>query len=121
MIASRASFRFYKGTIPEGGIILHSCDNPACVNPDHLRVGDYVENQHDAVARGRHARLSGERVGTSKLSPAQVAEMRARSTGAYGEQAAFAQEYGVCQQLVSRILRGTLWNKPLSMVPQEVA
>lgn len=52
--AHRVAYRLAKGPIPAGMGILHSCDNPACVRPDHLRPGTQRENARDMVERGRH-------------------------------------------------------------------
>lgn len=53
--AHRFAYEISTGTeIPDGLCILHSCDNPACVNPSHLRVGTRAENMRDCLARGRH-------------------------------------------------------------------
>jgi hypothetical protein len=51
--AHRFSYETYKGEIPEGLLVLHSCDNPRCVNPDHLRVGTNYDNCQDKIARNR--------------------------------------------------------------------
>lgn len=51
--AHRFSYEAYKGEIPKGMLILHSCDNPRCVNPDHLRVGTDADNTRDKMERGR--------------------------------------------------------------------
>jgi len=51
--AHRVAYMLTHGPIPDGGHILHSCDNPSCVNPDHLRVGTHTENMRDKLARGR--------------------------------------------------------------------
>jgi len=52
--AHRFSFLLYYGEIPGGAHILHTCDNPPCVNPTHLRSGTNADNVADKVSRKRH-------------------------------------------------------------------
>jgi hypothetical protein len=54
--AHRASYEQHVGPIPEGAEILHSCDNPPCIEPTHLRVGTQKQNAADMVARERNPR-----------------------------------------------------------------
>lgn len=54
MPAHRASYILFKGEIPENMFMCHSCDNPPCVNPDHLWYGTNKENQIDSIKKGRH-------------------------------------------------------------------
>jgi hypothetical protein len=56
VIASRHSWALANGQIPDGMWVLHHCDNPPCVRPDHLYLGTVVENVRDAVERGQHYR-----------------------------------------------------------------
>jgi len=56
--AHRIAFTAFKGSIPPGKYVLHTCDTPACVNPDHLYVGSRADNVHDMVDRQR-TRLKG--------------------------------------------------------------
>jgi hypothetical protein len=52
--AHRLSWEFANGPLPAGAWVLHRCDNPPCVNPDHLFAGDSATNVHDMHAKGRH-------------------------------------------------------------------
>lgn len=52
-LAHRISYELANGPIPEGKIILHDCDTPACVNPQHLTLGTHANNSHDMAKRGR--------------------------------------------------------------------
>jgi len=74
--AHRFSFEIANGPITEGKIILHSCDLPCCVNPDHLREGTYQDNANDMVSRGRHGNNLGTNNWNAKLSPEKVLKMR---------------------------------------------
>jgi hypothetical protein len=51
--AHRVSYEINKGPIPDGLWVLHECDNPACVNPDHLHVGTAQDNSDEKIKRGR--------------------------------------------------------------------
>lgn len=51
--AHRASYYLFVGPIPAGKIVMHICDRPRCVNPEHLRVGTQADNMADKVAKGR--------------------------------------------------------------------
>lgn len=62
VFAHRAAYASWRGPIPDGLLVLHSCDVRACINPDHLHLGTTQDNSREAVERGRIAR--GERHGT---------------------------------------------------------
>lgn len=53
-MAHRISWELHNGPVPTGMYVMHICDNPPCVRPDHLRLGTPQENTQDAIAKGRH-------------------------------------------------------------------
>ena len=63
MGAYRASWLIHRGAIPEGMLVMHRCDNPRCVNPDHLQLGTHADNMADCRAKGR-AGATGPKKGT---------------------------------------------------------
>lgn len=100
--AHRVSYEVHKGPIPEGLDILHSCDNPPCINPDHLSVGTRGENCQDAASRDRFP--LNEKHHATKLSREQVREIRAfKADWTNGE---IAKKYGVNPATISRIRLG---------------
>jgi HNH endonuclease len=72
--AHRWIWEFENGPIPAGMYVLHSCDNPACVNPYHLRLGTHQENMRERDLKGRT--LSGENANPAKLTTADVERIR---------------------------------------------
>lgn len=71
---SRIAYALAYGYVPEDKFVLHECDNPKCVRPDHLFLGSATENQHDMKIKGRAAR--GERSASAKLTTEQVLMIR---------------------------------------------
>jgi len=77
VLAHRFAWMLEHGTIAKGKRVLHSCDNPSCVNVAHLHVGSHRQNMAEMVARGRQRGAIGESHGRCKLTDAQVLELRA--------------------------------------------
>lgn len=108
--AHRASYRLFKGDIPNGKFVMHTCDTRCCVNPDHLILGTQADNVKDMVQKGRNrtVKLCGERNPMSKLTAENVAEIRRRV--AHGEkQKSMCAIFNVSPMTISRVVRGELW------------
>lgn len=93
---------------PAKPLVLHSCDNPACCEPTHLRPGTDRENAADKYARDRQVHSPGEANGNAKLTASAVATIR-RLYRSGMTQAQLAVAFGVGQSHVSRIARGENW------------
>jgi len=103
--AHRYSYFLAHGKWPPADMqILHSCDNPACVNPHHLSVGTNADNMLDMRSKGRHSH--GEKV--SIITTAQAEEaMRRLGAGEPGKE--IARDLGVHFQTISDIKNGRTW------------
>ena len=62
------------GPIPKGMVIMHTCDNPPCINPEHLRLGTHQDNIADCVNKGRQPR--GVINAKAKLTEQQILDIR---------------------------------------------
>ena len=104
MIASRAAYTAWIGPIPDGQVVCHRCDNPPCINPEHLFLGALCDNNADMAAKRRVA--NGERKTQHKLTDAQVHEIRRRYAAGNVLQLDLAAEYGVSRALISFVIGG---------------
>ncbi|QZE51091.1 HNH homing endonuclease [Klebsiella phage vB_KpnP-VAC1] len=105
MGAHQAAYIRAKGTIPKGMVVMHSCDNPLCVNPEHLSVGTQKENRADCVAKGRHNAPKGESHYGAKLTAEIVHEIRASSLTT----TELAEVYGISRRTISDARNGKTW------------
>ena len=103
----RLSYELANGPIPEGLWVLHSCDTPACVRPDHLFLGTPADNTSDCVAKGRHAH--GRRHGMAKLRDDDVREIRDLIAARRYTQREIGDFYGTDQTIISDIKIGKIW------------
>jgi hypothetical protein len=108
MGAHRAAWILSNGReIPEGMEIMHTCDNPKCVNPSHLKLATTAENMQDKRIKGRAGK---------KLTGSQVAQIkRMLAEGRY--QSEIANEFEVSQGAISQIQLGITWGWVLPAMP----
>jgi len=91
-------------------LVCHRCDNPKCVNPSHLFLGSYADNNRDKEAKGRGNPPKGEKHGHSKLTEDDVREIRTRYANGGVLQRQLALEYGVWQRTIGRIINRETWS-----------
>lgn len=91
---------------PANNLVCHTCDNPICVNPDHLFLGDNTTNQQDMISKRRDNRAKGE--GLSKLTDNEVLEIRRRAANKE-KQNALAVEFGLTKNGIWHIVHRTTW------------
>lgn len=105
--AQRVAWELTHGEgIPVGTFACHRCDNPICVNPDHLFLGTSADNNRDRHRKGRSKNLDrGESHPKAKLSWQEVAAMRGLSVSGWTQQA-LADRFGVSRGNVSKIVNG---------------
>jgi hypothetical protein len=107
--AHRLSYRIHKGDIPKDKIVCHKCDTPRCVNPNHLWLGTYKENNLDAMKKGRKPPLRGNRHNMSKLTYSKVSAIRQRYKTKKETHKEIAKKHNVCRETISQILSGKTW------------
>ncbi len=103
--AHRLSWEARHGPIPKGqdGLcVLHRCDVPSCINPDHLFIGTNANNVADRDAKGRGNAPCGEANGNARLTDAEVVEIR--SLAGTATQQDIATRFGVTNQHIGHIL-----------------
>jgi hypothetical protein len=105
-VATRASWFLTHGYLPSPDIqVLHKCDTPLCVNPNHLFLGTQADNMADCERKGRKNVMFGERAGMSKLTDAIVASIR-NDTRTFQE---IAKEHDIHESTVAAIRYNRTW------------
>lgn len=104
-LAHRVSYMLFRGPIPKGLHVCHSCDVPCCVNPDHLWLGTDQDNATDSVLKNRRA--VGTKNGRSKFTEDQIRVIRESYPEIKGP--ALARVYGVCEKVIYDILHRRTW------------
>ena len=111
----RIAWKLFRGDVPAGMYVCHSCDNPPCVNPAHLWLGAPSDNVQDCLSKGRRIGASGEKHKDAILTEKNV--LRIRRIYAMGKhtQSEIGKRFGVSPRTVSDAVRGNTW-KDLPLV-----
>lgn len=104
--AHRVAYEVARGPIPAGLFVLHHCDNPPCCNPSHLFLGTAADNTADMMrkGRGRLPGLKGQDHPRARLTDEDIADMRAAYQAGQLTQRELAEDYGVREQYVWRLV-----------------
>lgn len=114
VLAHRYAYEALVGDIPDGMLICHRCDNPNCVNPDHMFIGTMQDNMDDAKAKGHlkgrprkfHPVREPRRPGRKSLVPPEViTQIVSKFNGTWGQKTELADEFGLSPQMVQYILK----------------
>ncbi len=103
--AHRVMWELVRGEIADGLLVCHTCDNPSCVNPNHLFLGTYKDNSHDSRHKGRNARMVGVLHGRAKLDEAAVYDIRTSRE----HPSVLAKRYGVSVGTINDTRAGNHW------------
>lgn len=107
--AHRLAYETWVGPISEGLMVRHKCDNPPCINPEHLEVGTNSENQLDRVRRRPETILRGTRLSHSRLTEHDVRDIRAEYARGILTQQMLADVYGVRRTHIGDIINFARW------------
>jgi hypothetical protein len=104
-LTHRVSWELQNGPIPDGLYVLHHCDKPACINPEHLFLGTQKDNVDDCRTKGRYA--LGESRTLSKLTEADVRQIRQLHSSV--SQKELAKHYNVHNSVISLVVNRKIW------------
>jgi DNA-binding XRE family transcriptional regulator len=109
--AHRVAWELTHGVIPADMCVCHRCDNPKCVNPEHLWLGTKSENALDRHVKGRSRGPEGIRQHDARLNLQKAEDIRAAYATRRYTQRALGVRYGVAQQSIGKIVNGRMWCK----------
>lgn len=104
--AHRVAWEAFNGPIPPGMCVCHHCDNPPCVNPEHLFLGTQADNIRDRDAKGRQADHRGEKHGQAKLTWVEVGIIRSLRGFSMRQ---LASIFGVAHSQIFGIIHNKRW------------
>lgn len=113
--AHRFAYKLEHGDIPQGYCVMHLCDNPPCVRPDHLRIGTNADNTRDKVQKRRQQK--GAQIHTAKLTEAQVHQIIELSESRTAGE--LAREFHVSLCAIYDVRRGNSWKHLLQPPGQQ--
>ncbi len=106
--AHRLVYKHYFGEFEDNLLVCHKCDNPSCVNPQHLFLGTHLDNNRDRQSKGRQANTQGESNPFAKLREIEVIDiltrLKRREKGRH-----IAGIYNVSEYTISKIKHGVNW------------
>jgi HNH endonuclease len=106
-LAHRLAWQESRGPIPEDMDVCHRCDNPPCVNPDHLFLGTHQDNMRDRNRKGRQAHLRGEQNGSTKIT--EVTALKIMDLLRTAGPKHVSRRLGISYHIVQDINRGKTW------------
>lgn len=109
MRAHRFAWELYRWPIPKDMCVLHKCDVKTCVNPDHLFIGTYGDNNRDRAIKGRSRNQNGELNNCAKLSSDEVDSIRILYATTLYTHKSIAKMYNVTRENVRDIINGKIW------------
>lgn len=115
--AHRFAWIITHGFIPAGLQVCHTCDNPSCVNPQHLWLGTSKENVDDCHNKNRHAKFNGSKSGMAKLTESIVLKL-IREVQAGKTYTQLAKEHNVYRTTISRAVNKVTWHHKLEDVDE---
>lgn len=107
----RVAYELKNGPIPDGLLIRHTCDNPPCINPNHLLTGTHQDNCDDMMSRGRGRKAHGVSQWCSKLNDDAVREILCSKSLSIVQ---LAEKHGVKASVISKVQTGQIWKKTIS-------
>ncbi|AZS49242.1 hypothetical protein BpsS140_00049 [Bacillus phage vB_BpsS-140] len=99
------------GKIPEGVLVRHKCDNPACVNPEHLELGTHADNMKDMSKRGRHSSHGRHTTGNAKLNMNIARQIRKDWGDHEMNIKQLSKKYGVSPSSIGRVIHNEAWKE----------